>query len=149
LNVGDTSTDLGMRAGLRFGLFPAVPTGAVVTSAYLHLQQAATVGTPFGTLGTVVVDRVDFGVALTAADYAPTVLGSAVATASMSASVGVREIDVTAAVAADVAAGALSSDFLLRFTGANPNGIQEYVTFEDSENSLGTADVPKLVIVYQ
>jgi hypothetical protein len=58
---------------------------------------------------------------------------------------------VTAAVAADLAANALASDFLVRFSAAGDDGdgAVDSVVFEDSENDLGTGAVPALIVTYR
>src|SRR5262249_7099359 len=109
LSVGDTVSNLGLRVGLRFGLFPFLPANATILSAKLHLRQRNVAGAPYAAFTNVLVDRVDFGLSLTAADFAPVVLTPNVGTISSDATLGVKELDVTAAVAADAAVNALTS----------------------------------------
>jgi hypothetical protein len=150
LNVGDTAGNLSTRAGLRFGIFLGIPSGAVITSAKLVLQQQSVAGNPYGLLGTMVVDRVDFGGNLTASDFGAPVLTPNLGTLSSSATLGAKEVDVTAAVAADVAAGDLTSDFVVRFTTAtSANATADVARCEDAENTFGTGVLPTLVVTYR
>jgi hypothetical protein len=148
--VGDTAGNLGQRVAVRFGIAPFLPAGAVVTSATLQLRQAAVAGAPFAPLGAVVVDRVDFGLGVDGNDFNPPG-ATAIGTLSPDATLGVKSLDVTAAVQADVAAGDLTSDFLIRFAIAftDNDGVVDSVSFEDAENDLGTGTAPTLVVTYQ
>jgi hypothetical protein len=148
--VGDTSVNVGERGALRFALFPFLPANAVILSARLQLRQVFTVGSPFG-LGNIVVDRADFGATLGTGDFAPVILTANLGTLSNSMTPGVRELDVTAAIAADVASQDLTSDFLLRFSvnQSNNNLDPDEVRFNDVENSPTPADAPTLIITYR
>jgi hypothetical protein len=149
LRVGDTAANLSVRSAVRFGIFLFIPSGAVITSAKLRFQQAGVQGNPYG-LGTVVVDRADFGGALDAGDFNPVILAPNVGTLSTNATLEGKEVDVTAAVIADVAAADFTSDFLLRFTSAlSANATADLAAFEDSENSMLTGGVVTLVVTYQ
>jgi hypothetical protein len=149
LYAGDLDTNVNIRSGLRFPIVPFIPTGATILSATLHMHQVSVSGTPYTGLGGVVVDRVDFGTVLDAADFAPMVLMANIGGLSGDATPGIRNIDVTTAVEQDIAANDLTSDFLVRFSGVNPNNVAEYAEFENSNNDGGTMDPPRLVIVYR
>jgi hypothetical protein len=149
LAVGDTAANLTLRTGLRFGIFPFLPVNATIDSAQLQLRQTAIAGVPYTALGSVLVDRVDFGLTLSASDFSPTVLTTNIGTLSNSTTLVVKELDVTAAVQADHAANALTSDFLLRFTSVgNVNATADTAVFEDQENTFATGVTPLLVVTY-
>lgn len=138
LNAGETSANIGIRAGVSFDILGfstafllGVPANATITKATLRLTQVAVIGTPFATLGEVVVDHVDFGLELDAGDYQPSIRAASIGTLTSDADITVRELDVTSYVAADLAAQR-RSNFLLRFTGSSAVAIQESVQFEDA-----------------
>jgi len=150
LAAGDTTGGLTLRSGMRFGITPFLPVGATVLSATLRICQTGVAGAPYPGLGTLVVDRVDFGLVLDGGDFAPVVLTPNIGTLSSSPLVGIYQIDVTAAVAADLAAGDFTSDFLLRFTSdVSANGVGDVALIEDSENSRGSGVLPLLTVTYQ
>lgn len=148
LKVGQFVT-IGLATGLRFGLFPFLDHDDTIVSARLRLRQVAVSGTPYPDFGSVVVDRVDFGAALGAGDQAPPVLASAIGTLSSDATLGVKEVDVTAQVAAAVALDAFTIDFRLRFGGLLLRPTVDIASFEDAAGGLGTADVPQLIVEYR
>ena len=150
LRVGDTAANLSVRAALRFGIYLFIPSGSTILSAKLRLQQVSVQGNPYGVLGNAVVDRVDYGLTLDAGDFSPIVLTPNLGSISNTATLELKELDVTAAVAADVAAGDLTSDFLVRFTSATAaNATADLAAFEDSENSAASGVTAKLVVTYQ
>jgi hypothetical protein len=150
ITVGDNSGNIASRGILRFGIVPFVPAGAVILSAKLRLRQQDVTGTPFPQLGTIVVDHVDPGVTIDGADYNAPVLTANIGTLSSDATGGIKEIDVTAAVVADLAGPGFNANFLVRFTSpTNSNASADGVTFDDSENQIGTGTPPQLVITYQ
>ena len=146
LKVGDLATDVQMRIGVRFVLVDPlllVPTADQVQSATLRLLSTNAVQSPYAALGSVVVDRVNFGLTLGNGDFAAPVLTANLGTISSAPGPGVRDLDVTAAVVAALTAGSLTSDFLLRFTGMSANQLAEYAAFE---RSTGNGDGPLLLI---
>jgi hypothetical protein len=150
LLIGDTVGNLSTRAGLRFGTFMFVPPDAIITSATLRLRQNGVAGNPYTLLGTIVVDRVSFGALLNAADYGAAVLEPNVGTVSLTAALETKDVDVTAAVAADVAGPFLVSDFLVRFTAAvAADGAADFAQFEDAANSLLSGFTPTLIITFE
>jgi hypothetical protein len=150
LVAGDNDAGLSTRTLLRFGITPFLPTGATVISATLRIRQTGVVGTPYTLLGSLVVDRADFGVSVGGTDYNPTILAANIGTLSTTPAIGFLEVDVTAAVAADLADNDFTSDFLVRFVNAvAANGTADAALFEDSENSRGTGFEPELIVEYQ
>jgi hypothetical protein len=150
VSLGDDPGNISWRGYVRFGIVPFVPAGAVIVSAKLELRQQVVVGDAYGSLGTVVVDHVDFGVTIDGSDFSPTVLSPNIGTLSSDGALVVRQIDVTAAVVADLAGPGFNSNFLLRFTtGTDLDGVAELVRFEDAENDLGTGSPPRLLVTYR
>ena len=96
------------------------------------------------------VDHVFLGADLDGTDWdAPGLTPGAIGTLSASGELGLRSLDVTAAVAADASAGRLRSEFRLRFPLiTNGDGRDDGVNFEDAGDDLGTGNVPMLVVRY-
>lgn len=152
LQVGTAAPGLGARIGLRFiieeganPLAPVFPSGDIV-SAVLRVRQTGVTGDPYSSLGPLTVDRVDFGIALLSGDYAPPILTPDLGTLSNDPAVGIRELDVTAAVLAAKAAGSLTSDLLLLFAGVSKNPVATYAQFE---RATGNGDGPTLLLTYR
>jgi hypothetical protein len=146
IRVGQSANE-SLRGGLRFPLFPFVDSGDTILSATLRVKQTGTVGSPYTVHGALVVDHVDFGASMNSDDHDPTVLASNIGTLSSDATLGFKELDVTAEVAAAVAASDFTVDFLLRFTAVVLSPGTVVAEFADH---LGAAvDAPQLVVVYE
>lgn len=148
LQVGQFLT-IRMVTGLRFGLFPFLGSANTIDSARLRLRQVSTSGEPYLVHGSVVADHVDFGLSLGAGDASPPVVTSDLGVLSSDATLGIKELDVTAAVAAAVAANSLTIDFLLRFNDLTLSPVVDYASFEDAAGGLGTPDGPQLIVTYR
>lgn len=147
--VGDNAADEGRRGFVRFNI-AGLPAGVEIVSAELRLAQAAVLGAPYATLGTVRVDHVDLGVGLDAGDYAAAPLLSNFAVLSSDAVLTVKVVDVKARVLADIAAARTTSDYRLRFpTASDLDGVIDSALFEDVENNNATGVFPELVIEYK
>jgi hypothetical protein len=151
--VGDADVTGFSRATRGFYSFPlaTIPAGATVTSAELRVNQIFVTGTPYGSLGSVVADHVDYGATLDASDYNnATLLASSIGTVSVNTALGFKSLFVTARVQADVAAPRPRAQFRLRFSGAesNNNGSGDYAQFTDGEYALA-ASRPQLVVKYR
>jgi hypothetical protein len=146
LHVGQQN-NVSSKGGIRFPLFPFVDANDVIVSARLRVKQTAPVGAPYAVHGAVVVDHVDFGFALQGDDTGATVLGAVPGTLSSDATLGIKEIDVTAAVAAAAAANDFTVDFFLRFDAVALSAGTDYAVFDD--HLAGSGNAPELVVVYQ
>jgi hypothetical protein len=128
-----------------------IPGNATIESATLRLYQANLSPTPpYATHGNVIVDRVDIGVALNAADYGVAALTGNIGTLSNNATKEYKTLDVTTAVRADRTAGRTRSDFRLRMANfdSNNDGLSQFTGFGDFETSCCDAQSPQLVIEY-
>jgi hypothetical protein len=152
--VGDfdaVQPNVGYRQFFSFSL-AGIPAGATVTNATLQLHQQITFGTPFATHGVVVVDHVDYGATLDAADYLGGTITAGIGTIASDATAGIRTLDVTARVAADIAAARTRSQYRLRFSvlDTDNDGASDYTQFCDAENSIsGTGTLPVLLVTYE
>ena len=131
--AGDLSANTTRRAFYSF-IVADLPPGADVQSAVLSTRQYLVVGTPFDTLGEVIVDHVDLGPTLNAPDYAHVQWSLDIGTLSASPDLGRRSLDVTAAVRADVAARRGVSSFRLRHRlQTDIDGQRDYTAFSSVE----------------
>jgi multidrug efflux pump subunit AcrA (membrane-fusion protein) len=148
VRAGDTSANASLRGFLSFPL-GAVPPGAVLVSARLRVRQSAVVGTPYATLGFLLVEPVDVGMALDPSDHSAPVLPGTVVVLSTEADLGPRDADVSAAVLAAVAMGRPSVDLRVRFPLATDgDALDGYVEIDDAED-VATGTVPILEVTLQ
>jgi hypothetical protein len=148
--VGDLGGTNGYRGFVSFDLGP-LPAGATIVSATLRLVQRSVAGSPYATLGSLVVDQVVYGNVLDAGAYArafPTNQGFG--TLSADATLGPKSLVVTAQVEVDRAVGRAQSQFRLRFeTEANGDGVSDYADFATTSVATAAADQPVLILTYQ
>jgi hypothetical protein len=145
----DVQPGVGHRQLYSFDL-AEIPVGRTILSAELRIFQAVVVGNPYGELGDVVVDHVEYGPSLDGGDYAGGTLTPEVGTLSSDPTFGVKTLDVTAEVIADRAAARTRSEFRLRFGDfdSSDDGSADYAQFVDSEGST-FFDRPVLVVRYE
>lgn len=142
---------VGSRQFFSFALAP-IPDGALsIEAATLQIKQEDSDGDPFANHGVVIVDHLVYGNTLDAADYAAPSLTSALGPFSSDRTSGVRSLDVTSQVVADVRAGRPRSQFRVRFSlvDSDNNGKVERLHFRDADNSSQTTPPPVLVVVYR
>ena len=149
LFVGDLDAavaNMGYRSFYSFDL-GSIPPGSTITSATLRVYQAGVGGGPYIKLGNLVVDHVNYGDALDAADYGAAALASA-GTLSTTATVEFKTLAVTGRVQADLTAMRTRSQFRLRFSTADGNndGISDYAQLTDG-GSAGV-NLPRLDVTY-
>ncbi|MDH3311011.1 MAG: beta-propeller fold lactonase family protein [Gammaproteobacteria bacterium] len=128
-----------------------IPLGTIVTAAILRFYQASVSGLPYdGTMGSVVVDHVNYGTALEGTDFAAaTLLGNA-GTLSRDANLGYKILEVTGQMESDLNNARLRSQYRLRFSlsDANLDDNDDYVQYTDFEDSCcGVNRPPQLAIV--
>lgn len=146
--VGDTSGNDTAAQIFSFSL-AGIPAGATITDAVLRIRQHSQIGTPYGTLGDVVVDHFDMGLDLDATDFAGGTILAGFGTLSTDGTQEYKEIGVAARVQADVTAGRTKSDFRVRFAVAtdNDNGF-DVTRFENGNDEYGTGDLPILEVTW-
>jgi hypothetical protein len=138
---------LGYRQFYSFDL-ASLPAGSTVTAATLRLYQAATTGTPYVDLGSVIVDHLIYGDALDAADFSAAPLAANVGAIATDGAVEYKTLSVTARVQADLAAGRTRSQFRVRFStmDSNNDAGNDFAQFNDAEAAFNP---PVLAITYQ
>jgi hypothetical protein len=145
--AGDGRTNVGNRMFFGFDL-SSLPSDAIIVSARL---QAADVGggsgDPYSTMGDLLLDHVDVGASLDATDFAASALSSHIAILSQ-VRAGAKDAEVTAAVAADVAAGRSTSDFRAGFRDLT-DGDSEIDTAVFLDDTFSPGLGPRLVVVYR
>jgi hypothetical protein len=145
--IGDDADDAWTYGCYRF-VHPGLPSGARVWAAALRVYQFAVVGSPYPTLGGVHVAHVDLGFGLDAGDMTGA-LAADVGVISTDATLGYKDLDVTAQVKADLAAGRKSSDFRLTFyLGTDGDSAPDLARFTDAEDLQGIGHPPELVVTW-
>ncbi len=116
----------------------------------LRMHQSAVIGAPYATLGSVIVDHVDIGLTLDAADFGAAALQAGVGLLSSDATVGPKSLDVTSQVLADIAAARPRSGFRLRFpVASDADAADDFAQFNDGEDSFGNGLLPFLIVSYE
>jgi hypothetical protein len=149
--VGDLGMPGSSFVGRQFFSFDlsAVPPGSIVTSAVLRLDVFIVVGEPFTSLGSVVVDHLDYGT-LDFNDFAARALTEGLGPLATDPSLGAKTLDVTAVVALDVARGRTRSQFRLRFWPKESDGdiSNDFASFAEAEAAVtGNGQPPALALL--
>jgi hypothetical protein len=149
--LGDYANAQGPVSGVRaFTSFDVsvIPPNATVRSATLTLYLKNSVGSPFATLGDIVVDHVVFGNVLEAGAYSRSGLGDAIATLPAEVTPGPKSVSLTSAVALDVASRTFSQ-YRIRFTVESDNdGDSDGVAYFSSGQAPTQDERPKLIVTY-
>ncbi len=140
--------------GLAFRMFycfplDEIPEGVTVTSVTLRVFQLSTLGTPYEDLGPLLVDHVDPGEHLDAADFSGGTITSNLGELARGFGRNYANLGVADAVSRDRAAGRSRSWFRLRFpVDSNRDRGSDVVLLDDGEGSRGTQQVPMLEVRY-
>jgi DNA-binding beta-propeller fold protein YncE len=152
--TGDVEDEFGAwrRVARQFYSFElaGIPSSTSVLSATLRLYQAKVENSPYGIgfLGSVIVDHVDYGTDLEAADYNAAALTPNIGILSTDASQAYKALNVTASVANDILASRLRSQYRLRFSSENSTNFDsDYVQLTDAEDSCCAANRPPHLVI--
>jgi hypothetical protein len=123
------------------------------TAAHVYLRQAAVRGTPYASLGGLLLEAVNYGGSLDAGDFglAPVAPGTPGANVlSTTATIEWKSLDVLAALAAARQAGLPYLQVRLRFAGldSDANGGDDAVEMGDAEGSAHASSAPYLRVTY-
>jgi hypothetical protein len=143
--VGDNdsySPNYTMRGIVTFNI-KNIPQKSTIDAATLQLAQCFIQGSPYASLGSIVVDHVPLMTTPDSAIYDTTAISANIATLSTDSTLTLKTATVTSAVAGDRAAGDTLIQFRLRFSIAdgNNNGISDYATFS-ADSTLTTLCAP-------
>lgn len=131
------NTNLGQRAIMSVVL-NQIPPGANVTKAVLRLRRFVSEGDPFGKFGAMTVDHINAVSSINATTFLGSTLTASIATINPPAGVNANaiiELDVTAQVKADLAAGRPISSFRFQFNnGPSLDGTFDQVFFFADQN---------------
>lgn len=136
-----------MRSMSTFDLTP-LPAGADVVSAVVTLTQFSVTGTTYVGRAPAILDHVNIGTSLSGDDFNGGTLASNIGVLSADATLGPKSLDVTAQVAADIAAGRTRSSFRLRFQNVLADlTTGRFAQFGDAEGTRGSTP-PTLVVTF-
>ena len=138
VSAGDEGdTNLGQRAIMSVVL-NQIPPGANVTKAVLRVRRFVSEGNPFGEFGAITVDHINAVSSINATTFLGSTLTATIATINPPAGVNANaiiELDVTAQVKADLAAGRPISSFRFQFNnGPSLDGNFDQVFFYADQN---------------
>lgn len=148
-NIVDTGEAI-WRGFISFEL-ASIPNEAVIQGIELRFYQGRVVGDPYGKLGNVILDHVDYGSRLSGAAYDLPAMDSAVLPQQTAPGVWYILSDPTIAnwIEDDLAAGRPRFQLRLRFSQeSDGDGVKDYVSFESGNNYLGTGNLPQLTVAY-
>ena len=144
--VGDLADGQEIRTFFSFDI-SGVPPDAEIESAILRFRQVFARGFILA-FNPLLIEHVDYGAALDAADFALLPLSSP-APFQLNDLNLVRQVDVTILIQQDVQANRARSQFRLRMTaGTNGPGIDDFAAIETGDNTYRTGDRPELEIMF-
>lgn len=125
-----------------------IPSGKTIDLVTLRLFQEEVVGTPYSSLGSLIIDHVNYGDSLGSEDLDSSAITSNIGTLTSNATVEWKDLVVTNALKADISAGRSRSQYRLRFT-TEATGADAWARFESADNyAPATGNLPQLVVKY-
>lgn len=125
----------------------SIPAGKTIELATLRLYQTEVVGDPYGSLGSLRLDHLNYGDSLEGSDYDASSISASFATLTSNAAVEWKDANVTDRLKDDIANSRSRSQYRLRFT-TEATGADAWARFESANNSIGTGNTPQLVVRY-
>lgn len=129
-----------------------IPKNAKIESAVLRLYQFNVSGSPYSSVGNLLVDHLDFGATLENEDYLLPSLTSNLAVLSQSNNFEWKEAIVTEAIKDDLENFRPRSQYRIHFSIESIGGTQaggDFAYFESGENYSGSQNVPELVVTFK
>ncbi len=127
-----------------------LPQGANILEATLRIYQAQIIGNPYSSGNSLEVDHLNYGDSLDPTDYGTPSLVSSFATISKNSKLEWKEADVTNQIKDDLRNAKSLSQFRIHFSkearGGDIDG--DFAYFESADNTLGTGNIPQLVVRY-
>jgi hypothetical protein len=148
--IVEEGRELVWRGFMSFDL-SGLPPGASIEDAELRFFQAKTGGNPYGKLGNLVLDHVDYGSSLTDGAFdAPAMDSVALPPQVEPGSWYVVSRGIADWVRADLAAGRGRSQFRVRWAQeSDGDGIEDYAGIESGNNFFETGNFPQFIVTYQ
>lgn len=128
-----------------------IPSGAPIESAELRFYQVKVGGDPYGKLGSLVLDHVDYGDNLDASDFDTPAIDSAMLGQQTASGAWYVLADRTIAawLEKDLAAGRPRFQARLRFVQeVDGDGYEDFSGIESANNFFGTGNAPQLTVTY-
>jgi hypothetical protein len=125
----------------------SIPSGKTIDQVTLRLYQGQVEGTPYSSLGSLIVDHLDYGDSLGNEDLNASAISSNIGTLTSNATIEWKDLPVTNALKSDISAGRSRSQYRLRFT-TEATGADAWARFESGDNYLATGNLPQLVVKY-
>ncbi|MDJ0976269.1 MAG: hypothetical protein QNJ98_17545 [Planctomycetota bacterium] len=152
--VGDIDGPRSNVGGTQFFAFDisSLPADAIIDSASLTLHQEAVVGDPYSSHGAVIVNHVNIGPTLDAADFWIVPVENEVGILSADARQEAKRVDVTSAVRRSWREGWSRVDFSLAWSRSgytNSDGNPDFAIFNDGGDACGSGNVPTIIISYR
>jgi len=126
---------------------PSELSGKTVDKATMRLYQGQIIGDPYGAGISVKVDHLDYGSSLEGADYSATSLSANFATLTSNGAIEYKDLDVKDMLIDDLANGRANSQYRIHLA-VESTGADAFAYFESQDNSMGTGNLPQLVITY-
>ena len=126
-----------------------IPAGATIDSAELRFYQVKVEGSPYGKLGGLVLEHVDYGNRLSADAFDTPALGSTVLSAQTSPGTWYALSNATIASWVQDAVNAGRDQFQVRLRWqqeSDGDGEEDYVAVESGNNFFGTGNLPQVTI---
>lgn len=150
-HIVNPTGELVWRGFLSFDL-SSIPAGASVQSSELRFFQAKVGGDPYGKLGNLVLEHLDYGTSLDASDFDLPAMDSAMLAQQPASGAWYVLADRTIAawVQKDLDAGRTRFQVRLRFAQEKDgDGQEDFAGIESSDNFFGTGNIPLLVVNYE
>ena len=125
----------------------SIPAGATIESATLRLYQTEVIGDPYGSLGSLKIDHLNYGDSLENADYNASSISASFATLTSNATIEWKDVNVTDRLKDDITNSRSRSQYRLKFA-TEATGADAWSRFESADNSVGTGNTPQLVVKY-
>jgi hypothetical protein len=149
-NILGSGADEAWRGFLSFDL-SAIPSTAQIESIELRFFQVQVQGDPYGKLGSLILDHVDYGSRLSYPAFDVPAMN--IATLPQQTAPNVWYITTSGVVGdwlqEDLQLGRDRFQLRLRFsTESDGDGLEDYAAIESGDNFLGTGNLPLLVVTY-
>jgi len=137
------------RGFLSFDL-SSIPSDAKIEKATLKLYQANKIGNPYAIGIRAMVDHLDYGNTFENSDYSISSISSSFTKISDNNNIEWKEIVVTDQVKNDFSNSRTHSQYRIHMAiesvGGTVNG--DFAYFESADNSMGTGNLPQLIVEY-